>query len=113
MCETTISGHLSFVDIMSQLSSMEAVQSEASKAHLMSQKLKVRVAELEAQLEAAHEARDRSSEEKLALEADLEVMRDVCHQQRQQLFERSASVGECMTSFLFLSGTITYFSRVV
>ena len=80
--------------LMLQLSSVEVAQSEASKAHLMSQKLKVRVAELEAQLGAVRDARERTIHEKTALEADMEILRGVNQQQRQQLMNRSASVGE-------------------
>ena len=79
---------------MLQLSSVDAAQSEASKAHLMSQKFKVRVAELEAQLQTLRDAMDKTMEEKTALEADMDILRAVNQQQRQQLTERSASVGE-------------------
>ena len=80
--------------LMLQLSSVDAAQSEASKAHLMSQKFKVRVAELEAQLQTLRDAMDKTMEEKTALEADMDILRAVNQQQRQQLTERSASVGE-------------------
>ena len=76
--------------LMFQLSSVEAIQSESSKANLMSQKLKVRVVELEAQLEAVRDARDKTIEEKTALEADMDILRGVNRQQRQQLMERSS-----------------------
>ncbi|XP_076446519.1 uncharacterized protein LOC143283946 isoform X2 [Babylonia areolata] len=75
-----------------EVSSRQAQKTEAERAQV--QKLNVRVMELEAALDAAHEARDQMNEEKGVLLADLEVLREVNQHQRQQLAERRASVDE-------------------
>jgi len=79
---------------MMQMNSMEQVQSEASKAHMLNQKLKVRMSELEAQLGAMKEMEARMTEERAALEADLYSLREVNRAQSQQLADKRTSFGE-------------------
>lgn len=93
-----------------QVHSLESCQLDGSKAQLMNQKLKVKVDELEAQLNAAHDVREKMLQEKNTLESDLDILRAVNKRQRLELTDRTLSFGNflfgrfCIIIIPFLKG---------
>ncbi|KAL8582812.1 hypothetical protein ACOMHN_066828 [Nucella lapillus] len=77
-----------------KVSRLEACECEAGKARQQSERLRGRVVELEGEGERWREAWSKAQEERRAMETDMDVLRKILQQQRQQILDRSGSDGD-------------------